>query len=166
MGVGERKGVVNSCPECGAVVCGRAACQELFDDVLALEFGDYRYAREHRLMVDAYSLQHPDEYMRSAKSYAAHLTGMYAAFELKAPVEANRAVQRWLSGPTALQRPDSPGRGQRGVLTIVHVHGAKKPEDHVLRVREWARSTWEAWRSYHSLARHWIDEASKGQPAV
>jgi len=37
--------------------------------MIAREFGDFRYAREHRLTVDAYSLQHPDEYMRSAKSY-------------------------------------------------------------------------------------------------
>ena len=58
-----------SCPECGAVVNGgRAACQQLFDEVLAREFGDYRYSREHRLTVDVYSLQHPAEYMRSAKS--------------------------------------------------------------------------------------------------
>jgi len=71
-----------SCPECGAAVPnGREACQRLSDEILAREFGDYRYARMHRLTVDVYALQHPAEYMRSAKSYAAHLTGMYAALK-------------------------------------------------------------------------------------
>src|SRR5688572_9267647 len=148
------------CPECGAVVIGgRAGCQQLFDEVLAREFGDFRYAREHRLMVDAYALQHPDEYMRSAKSYAAHLTGAYAAIEHGSVAEANRAVQQWLSGSKALHRPDQPQPGQRGALTILHVHMATDPDDHVRRVREWAKSVWAAWSTYRQIAKQWTDEA-------
>jgi hypothetical protein len=149
------------CPECGAVVGGRAACQKLFDEILAREFGDYRYAREHRLTVDVYSLQHPAEYMRSAKSYAAHLTGMYAALEDDTTAAANRAVQQWLSGPKALTRPDHPPPRQRGTLTVTHVHEANDPDEHVRRVREWAESTWAAWRGYHKVAKEWIVEARK-----
>lgn len=149
------------CPECGADVAGgRAGCQRLFDEILAREFGDFRYAREHRLMVDAYSLQHPVEYMKSAKSYAAHLTGMCAALERDGTAELNRSVQAWLSGPQTLQRPDNPGPRQRGRLTVAHVHGAGEPEEHLRRVREWAQSTWEAWRDYHHVARQWIEEAT------
>ena len=148
------------CPECGAEVRGgRAGCQQLFDEVLAREFGDYRYAREHRLMVDAYSLQHPDEYMRSAKSYAAHLTGAYVALELGAVADANRAVRQWLDGSRPLQRPDQPAPLQRGSLTIRHVHVATDAEDHVRRVREWAESAWAAWRDYRNIAKQWTDEA-------
>lgn len=155
---------VDPCPECGASVTGgRAGCQRLFDDVLAREFGDYRYAREHRLMVDAYSLQHPDEYMRSAKSYAAHLTGMYAALEATDTAAVNRAVQQWLNGTIHLRRPDPPAPGRRGALTIAHVHEAREPEDHLRRVREWAQSTWEAWCGFESIAREWIDEASRSR---
>ena len=151
-----------SCPECGAVVNGgRAACQQLFDEVLAREFGDYRYSREHRLTVDVYSLQHPAEYMRSAKSYAAHLTGMYAALEEEgAAATTNRAVQQWLSGPKALARPDDPPPRQRGALAITHVHQAGDPDEHVRRVREWAESTWGAWRGYHNLAKQWVVEVT------
>ena len=155
------------CPECRAAVRGgRAACQRLFDEVLAREFGDYRYAREHRLMVDAYSLQHPDEYMRSGKSYAAHLTGMYLAMEEGATTDANRAVQQWLNGPKAFQRPDHPAPGRRGMLTIVHVHEARTPDEHVQRVREWAQSVWEAWQSQRLFARQWIGEATQNRRAV
>jgi hypothetical protein len=150
----------DSCPECGAQVQGgRAGCQQLFDEVLAREFGDYRYAREHRLMVDAYSLQHPDEYMRSAKSYAAHLTGAYVALEHGSVAEANRAILQWLNGSRPLQRPDQPAAGERGALTIRHVHLATDPDDHVRRVREWAESVWAAWGAYRDIARRWTDEA-------
>ena len=158
---------VEHCPECGApVIGGRAGCQRLFDEILAREFGDFRYAREHRLMVDAYSLQHPTEYMRSAKSYAAHLTGMYAALERGGADRVNRAVQTWLGKPQTLQRPGDPGPRQRGRLTIVHVHEAREPEEHVRRVREWARSAWEAWRDYHHVARRWTEEATAPPRAV
>ena len=151
------------CPECGAVVNGgRAGCQRLFDEVIAREFGDFRYAREHRLTVDAYSLQHPDEYMRSAKSYAAHLTGAYVAIEYGAAAETNRAIQRWLSASKALQRPHQPDPGQRGTLTILHVHMATDPDDHVRRVREWAESAWAAWGAFRSIAKQWTDEALAG----
>jgi len=157
----EEAEAAEGCPQCGAPVRGgRAGCQRLFDEVLALEFGDYRYAREHRLMVDAYALQHPAEYMRSAKSYAAHLTGVCAALEGDGTADVNRAVQKWLNGPQAFERPDHPGPRQRGGLTILHVHEAGEPEEHARRVRAWARSAWEAWRAYHSLARRWIEEAT------
>lgn len=160
---------VAHCPECGApAVGGLAGCLRLFDEILAREFGDYRYAREHRLTVDVYSLQHPAEYMRTAKSYAAHLTGLYAALERDDTAEVNRAVRRWLDGPKTFRRPGNPGPQQRGTLTIVHVHEAGEPQDHVRRVREWAQSAWEAWRDYHHLARQWIEEATaraRGGPA-
>jgi hypothetical protein len=139
---------------------GRDACQRLFDEVLAREFGDFRYGRIHRLTVDSYSLQHPAEYMRSAKSYAAHLTGTYAAIETGDAADVNRAVQHWLNGVKTFARPGEPAPRARGALTIVHVHAAADHDDHVRRVREWAQSTWQAWRDYHSLARQWIEQAT------
>ncbi len=151
-----------NCPDCGvAVNGGRAGCQKLFDELLARQFGDYRYFREHRLTVDAYSLQHPAEYMRSARSYAAHLTGIHAALENNDTAATNRAVQQWLSRTKSLTRPGHPPPLQRGTLTIAHVHEARDPDDHVRRVREWAKSTMEAWRHFHNLAKQWIVEATR-----
>jgi hypothetical protein len=138
---------------------GREACQRLFDEILAREFGDYRYGRIHRLTVDAYSLQHPGDYMKSAKSYAAHLTGVYAALEEGGAIETNRVVQQWLNGPRVLERPGQPPPRQRGDLTVLHAHAAASPEDHLRLVREWAASAWQAWHAYHQVARQWIDEA-------
>ena len=154
--------VEDVCESCGAAVeGGRAGCLRLFEEIIAREFGDYRYGRVHRLTVDAYSLQHPDEYMRSGKSFAAHLTGTCAALESREAQEAqdvNRAVQKWLSTNPKIEKPGIPGR--RGGLTVAHVHAAADADEHVSRVREWARDAWGAWAEHHELARRLIAEAA------
>lgn len=151
----------SACPECGAAVeGGLAGCQALFEELLAREFGDYRYAAKHRTTVDAYALQHPDQYMRSAKSYAAHLTGLTAAIESENPRVLHAVVQQWLSGRVALERPGQPPAGARGELTILHVLAAPTPAEHLARVQQWAQSTWRAWSSFHPLAASWMEQAS------
>ncbi len=67
--------------------------------------------------------------MRSAKSYAAHLTGIYAALKDGGAAETNRAVQQWLNGRQNFLRPGDPAPRQRGALTILHIHGAVDPEE-------------------------------------
>jgi hypothetical protein len=144
------------CEACGAPVAGLAACRSLFDDVIAREFSDYRYARLHRLTVDTYALQHPEQFMRSAKSFVAHLTGMCAAMETEQAAAINRAVQQWLNGPKPIERPADVPAGQRGAITIVDVHAVADPNEYLRRIREWARSAWDAWSTHHALAREWI----------
>lgn len=151
------------CLECGATLGSASDCNELFERLLAREFGDFRYAREHRLSVDAYSLQHPDRYMRSAKSFVAHLTGAWAALESERVETVNHAIQGWLSRPRSLVRPDPPPPGDRGSLTVTHPLAASEPAAHLRRVREWAASAWEAWSRWHPLAERWVAEATAGR---
>ena len=148
------------CEDCGASVAeGRAGCLKIFEEVIAREFSDYRYGRYHRLTVDAYALQHPDRYMRSGKSFAAHLTGMCAALEDEDAAALNHAVQKWLSTNPQIDKPAHlPER--RGSLTITHVRDAADADEHVKRVREWARDAWGAWSEHHGLARRLINEAT------
>lgn len=150
------------CEDCGAVVAeGKAGCLKLFEEILAREFSDYRYGKIHRLTVDAYSLQHPDKYMRSGKSFAAHLTGMYAALESEDALTLNQAVQRWMSTNPKIDKPAQlPTPKQRGRLNIAYVHSAPDADEHVRRVQEWAREVWAAWSAHHELARQLITEAS------
>lgn len=63
--------------------------------------------------------------MRSGKSFAAHLTGMYAAISGTAR-EVNPIVQRWLGGPGTLERPTEPPPGQRGTLAVTHPCGPRR----------------------------------------
>ncbi len=67
----------SQCGGCGAWIAdGTAGCQALFEEIGARAWADLRYARRQRMVVDAYCLQHPERYCVSAKSLAAHLTGL------------------------------------------------------------------------------------------
>ena len=147
------------CSDCGAVVVdGKSGCRKIFEEILAREFSDYRYGKIHRLTVDSYALQHPDEYMRSGKSFAAHLTGMCAAFEYQDAFLINQQVQKWLSTNPKINKPDHLPQ-QRGSLNIVSVYRADNPDEHAKRVRGWARSVWEAWSEHHDLAKRLIESS-------
>jgi Family of unknown function (DUF5946) len=149
------------CGACGAPLRAFGDCRAVFDELLAREFGDYRYARLHRLTVDTYALQHPEQFMRSAKSFAAHLTGMCAALETEEAAAINRSVQQWLNGVKSLERPLDVPPGKRGTVTVVYAHEAAEPAEYLKRVQEWARSAWAAWASHHDIARRWIALARK-----
>ena len=151
---------VEVCEDCGAVVAdGKVGCLKLFEEVIAKEFGDYRYGKIHRLTVDAYSLQHPDVYMRSGKSFAAHLTGIFAALEADDALAVNQAVRTWLSTNPKIEKPARLPE-QRGNLTISFIHSAACADEHTERVREWAREVWNAWSEHHDLAKLLIAKAT------
>lgn len=155
---------MQSCPECGAAVGGREGCARAFEELGMRRFSDLRYARWNRLMVDAYSLQHPAEYMRSAKSLAAHLTGTAAALERPGETDRlNDAVVRWLSTNPPLVRPSEPRAGSRGAVTIADVLAADDP---AATIPAWARSAWTAWSALHPLAREWLAIATRERSAV
>lgn len=163
MSISEEK--INSgdvCEDCGALVAqARAGCLKLFEEILAREFSDYQYGKIHRLTVDAYSLQHPDAYMRSGKSFAAHLTGICAAIEYENTFALNQTVQKWLSTNPKIEKPARIPQ-ERGNLAITYIHSAADAEEHTKRVREWARDVWGAWSEHHALARQLIREATSG----
>ena len=93
------------CSECGAQIeGGNAGCETLFNELGARDFSDPRYGATHELLVDAYCLQHPERYCRSAKSYAAHLTRMCCGIERGGKREIYAAIPRWLSGPARIEQ--------------------------------------------------------------
>ena len=161
MSIPENKNMPDDiCEDCGAVVAeGKAGCLKIFEEIIAREFSDYRYGRIHRLTVDAYSLQHPDEYMRSGKSFAAHLTGMSVALEGEAALATNQAVQKWLSMNPQVEKPANIPK-RRGGLNITYIRSAADADEHVKCVREWARDVWDAWSEHHELAKRLISEAT------
>ena len=155
--------VSSMCPHCGAAEVGGAeGCNEIFQEVVGREFTHPELFQVHRLTVDAYSLQHPDQYMKSAKSAVAHLTGMCWAMEDRDDPSVSRALSRYLDGTPDLTRPEgAPAPGERGPMTIVDIFLAPDSAEHVRRVREWARGAWEAWSDHHAQARLWLEEAKE-----
>ncbi|HEY6349824.1 MAG TPA: DUF5946 family protein [Candidatus Angelobacter sp.] len=144
------------CPDCGAPVGGREECQKLFDEVLARHFSDALYFSVHRTAVDCYSLQHPERYCASFKSFAAHLTGLCCAMEFNREPDMMRAVHTGLDGSDRRTRPSFVE--PRGEITIEAVHGASELISHREAVQAWANSVWKAWRQYHDLARTLLAE--------
>ncbi len=144
---------------CSCGYTSKKKCREIFESVLLREFSDFRYAKVHRLTVDTYSLQHPDQYMVSPKSFAAHLTGMCCAMEFGNDAELLKILQRWLSGKKQLEKPEM--LENFGILTISHVQNAKSGFEHAGVVWEWARNVWEAYGVYHALAKRWIETARR-----
>ncbi len=137
---------------------GTAGCRRVFEELTARDFSDVGYGRAHRMLVDTYCLQHPVEYCASAKSMAAHLTGL--AWLLEHHVSralGNEALRRWIERAPALTRPTPPDF--RGVLTIAEVRAAADPKAHAVAVERWARSTWDAYAALHGTAREWIRAA-------
>jgi hypothetical protein len=168
-----------TCSGCGlAVPGGTPACRAIFDAYIAREWNNPISYRYHRMFVDAYCLQHPDQFCASAKSFAAHLTGLSAAFEHKSHPSVLNAVNRWLRGNPNLTKHELPAF--RGALTIAVVQAevqaqveakvqlqvqaaAPQPEQNPFPIAQaidrWARSTWEAYSSLHRQARLWINQS-------
>jgi hypothetical protein len=146
------------CPECGAAVSrGLAGCQAAWDEFSMKAYSDPEYAALHDLAFDAYCMQHPEQYGRSAKSYAAHLTRLCCGLEYNRDPAVYAAIRKWLDGKVALDKPSL--LSERGDLTIVDALAARNPLEHARLVEEWARSVWEAYTEQHELARDWIRAA-------
>src|SRR5690242_1070084 len=154
-----RAGSTDACSGCGALVEGGAdGCQRLFDDCRVRELAEL--AQDYpatRLTVDIYCLQHPDRYCVSAKSLAAHLTGLAWALQHGGTDAGLRALQRWLNGRVDITKPAVPDA--RGSLTIGDVFGVTGRDAYLAAVDRWARSTWAAYSSLHLIAEHWIAQA-------
>jgi len=151
----------NKCPDCGAQVAGgRAGCQALFEEVGLRAYGDARYGSVHRLVVDAYCMQHPEPYCHSAKSYAAHLTGLCCGVERGGDPTIHQATQQWLNGRASIEKPKV--LNFRGQINIAALRVASSAEEHIKLAHDWAESVWEAYSSQHELARQWVNAALSG----
>lgn len=149
---------VSRCTGCGLLVTGGdRACQEIFTSVGVRAWDEVRVARLHWIIVDAYALQHPDAYCRSAKSLAAHLTGLCAGLEHAEDPTVRPALQRWLNGASPVPKPDLPEL--RGTLTIGDVTAATDPAMYERLVGRWTRDVWAAYAQLQPLAREWISGA-------
>lgn len=139
----------------------RADCQAASDALGAASWGAGARGAVHPLLVDAYCLQHPDDYCRSATSYAAHSTGLCCGVERGGDPGLYRAIARWLDGPRALHTPAV--RPACGAATVADVVAAPDNGLYGAGVRAWAQAVWAACALQHALARAWLDEAARGQ---
>jgi hypothetical protein len=151
--------MLKACAGCGwQVEGGSTTCRTLFEEALARDFSDSRYFRVHRLMVDTYALQHPDEFCASAKSLAAHLVGLCWILEENAsPAVGAEELRRWLDGNRRLVKPAVPQF--RGRLTLGDLSQEADPDAWERAIKEWALETWQAYCDLQATARDWLKAA-------
>jgi hypothetical protein len=136
--------------ECGWTI-GRKACRARFDELLARDFSDAAFFRTHRLFVDIYALQHPQQFCRSAKSLAAHLGDLCAILEHGASTATGfEPLTRWLNGNPPLEKPPPPHN--RGTITLSDVADADAAT-WADELRRWGASVWAAYGEQQPWAR-------------
>jgi hypothetical protein len=155
---------LDQCPECGAVVPGgRDGCQALWDELRTQADGGLSDFAMQGPAFDAYCMQHLEKYCQSAKSYAAHLTRLCCGLEHHGDPRVYAAIQKWLNGNVALEKPDA--LASLGVLTIADVYAAGSVVGRNTMARAWIESVWHAYAPQHDLARSWL-KLALSEPSV
>jgi len=141
---------LDPCPSCGAPLGGRSGCQAVFDELSAASWTSPARGSMHNMLVDAYAMQHPEEYGRSAKSYIRHLSALGCLLEHPGDERLYwaRPSRRAEAKPVLL--------AARGELTLADVRRAGDDSDYQRLVRAWAASVWAAYAPQHALARGYL----------
>lgn len=132
-------------------------CWKIYGEILALEYSSALYAKNHRLTVDAYAVQHPGRPSRQTiRSVCMHLCTLYAVHECGMPPHRATTLLQKLAERSAyhwLEPPELPGE-----VTVADVHTAPNPRAHLQRVEEWAHSAWSAWSTHHATVSEWVHQ--------
>ena len=141
-----------------AYIGASSGCWKVYGEILAKEFGDYKYPAVHRLTVDAYCAQHPGEpSAQSIQSVGIHLIALYLGLEMRVPLPRITAMMdrllkkgspfKWLKTPEDL-----------GKMTVLDVAKASSFGEHEQLVCAWAKEVWEAWEPHHKTVQVWYEE--------
>lgn len=103
------------------------------------------------MLVDAYAMQHPEEYGVSPKSYIRHLFALLALLEHPGDERFYWATPE--SGPPIPAPPKPPLLTNRGAVTVAHPLGAVDDAAYQAAVQGWAEAVWAAYAPQHQLAR-------------
>lgn len=132
-------------------------CWAAFGEVLVREYSDVTYAKNHKLTVDAYAVQHPGRPSpQSIQSVAVHLVRLSLVLERGVSQQrATALMQEFIRKEPALFWLSPPA--DMGSVTVRDVLDAKDARMHLQAVEEWARSAWQAWKEWHEHIRKWAE---------
>lgn len=168
------------CPGCGAMFkesdnsfhrygVSSSGCWQAFNELLAHERNLWGYPDVHRLVVDAYSVQHPQNFVlqrslnisqrfidASVQSVAVHLIALYFALvEKKKLKEISKFMDQILKNGAIFETLSPPEN--LGKLTIADAPYTHDIDGYRDFAWSWAQETWSAWSQYHEQVKLWIN---------
>jgi len=134
-----------------------AECWELYTEVLAAEFENAMlFGQVHQLTVDAYAVQHAGG-RKPDKSLAIHLAGLYLMLERGVrPASVLPIFQKLATEVRDWPRFQTPEPVP--AITVWDIALAGSDGEHAAKVREWARSIWQAWTKQHGEVATFVGE--------
>lgn len=169
------------CPGCGAEFppnessphrygVASPGCWLAFNELLAHERLSWGYPDVHRLIVDAYSVQHPQNQElqkqlkisqrfidASIQSVAIHLIALhFALVEKRKLPEISPLMDQILKKGTIFQPLTPPT--DLGKITIADAPKTDNFEKYRAFAWAWAEEAWLAWSKEHSQVKPWINE--------
>jgi hypothetical protein len=141
-------------------ITSSSGCWAIFGEVLAREYSDYRYGRNHRLTVDAYAVQHPGQPSpKSIQSVIVHLAGLYLVLEREMPLAKSTTFMQQLTMHKSMFTWLEPPKDM-GPATVHDIWKAEDADTHLVAVKQWAASAWLAWEVHHQQVRAWVEAVS------
>lgn len=157
-----------------------AACRKAFDEILTKEkqlFGD---PAVHRLLVDAYGVQHPPHWEvqeelgigqrlmdTSVQALGIHLIGLHLAIEKKMDLRKIAGSMDKVLGNMAQRGANFKGLkspATLGTIRAVDVRNALLAQQDDISLEEyeilawnWAREAWRAWHAHHKVMEAWYN---------
>jgi hypothetical protein len=142
-------------------------CQQAFNELLGKEAMEFGYPPVHRLIVDAYAVQHPphSEYQHalgiekrfieaSIQSVVVHLFALYLAIEKKIPLlEISDHMSRFITymDNQKIAWPELTPPDSVGMVMIPDLMNATNAQEYDQLAWQWALSAWNAWSEHHDL---------------
>lgn len=133
-------------------------CWYLFGKILEKEFSDPSYKINSRLTTDAYAIQHYGQasVTQAVKSVNHHLISLTFYFDYKMTVKqsdsAFKSLARFKDNFKWMEPPEN-----IGIITVVDVLKAKKSQEHLKLVEEWAYESWMVWKQHHHSIKNFIE---------
>lgn len=149
-------------------------CLAAFYDIIARECELFGYPPAHRLIIDAYAVQHPRraEWQKklnieprliqaSIQSIGIHLIALYCAIELKMELSSIAKVMNSIlanMGENKFEFSDLTAPEELGSIKVADVRAAFfakecSIEEYTQLARQWAQVAWDAWKDHHDLIR-------------
>ena len=138
--------VGNSAPCSHPYLAASAECWEAYGMLLALETERWGYPDAHRLVVDAYSAQHPGpgQDRRDRQSIFVHLASICLIVEFGSSSRRGLDLIRRMTRGSRCQYPALTRHGPGG-LDLRHAWEATDLKDYQARSEQWATAVWESY---------------------